>query len=233
MWHKLKAIHVNSRVYEFSLKRLHKQSGVSRNGLRKYIQFFKEAGWVREEGKDLVFISHRKMMNMYCFKKPRTRKGQYYKTDFALPESTDHKQILSNLRFEIPRDKQKKFSFVKQKKDDLINPVWSANKMRNRSYQAARKYFKGATSATLGEVPKYYTTSVSTLANRWAVSSSTASRYIKKFEKEGRVKVRRQKLMVSFQKDIFDESEISKPFFFHKGFLFKRAPNQYFFKGCP
>lgn len=227
MFLRLKQLHVNSRVYNFSLLRVSKQAGMSRNGLRRYIQFFKDAGWVREEGKDLIFMGHNKLMKFYGFKKLKTRSGKYFQSDIKLADCTDHKKILSNLRYEIIRARQVKFNYVKQKKDDLIEPLGAGMLQRHKS---AKKYFKGVSRATLSEVPKYYTISVASLANHWAVSSSTASRYIKKFEMGGAVKVFRKNLSVVYRKGAnWDEEEIGKFCFYHKGFLFKQMPNQYIF----
>lgn len=230
VWRQIKGLYVSSRIHDYTILGLHKKSGITRNRIRKYINFFLENGWAYMDNGSLVLISLKKLKKKFGIEPLRTKRGHYLKSNIKLSISRNHKEDVLNLQLEIMRDKQRKFNFVKQKKDDLIEPRGLGALQR---HQAAKKYFKGVPAerlaSTLSAVPEYYTTSTASIARIWNVSSSTASRRIKKLEKMKKVRVKRYGLTVVKFPPGKKPKEIPQRCFFHKNCLFKQEPNSYVF----
>lgn len=191
VWLKLKHIHVNSTYYNWSLSKLSKDSGISRNGIRKYIILFERLKWIRIKNNHLTFISHDKLKNS-C--------GVKLKFDLTIiPGSV--KDILSALRYEILKNKQRHFDFIKDKLVNLSNPqgIGALNK-----YKAAKKAcIKHGLNIT-GEQPSYLKITLSKLKGLLNLSASTISRLIKQFEAVGKAIVIRgeQKVICRVNKRI-------------------------------
>lgn len=235
MWLKLKHIHKNSKIYKYSLSQVARKSGLTRNGIRRYIKFFIEEKWVRMEGEGIIFISHDALKKKYGVWKIRTKRGKFIKCDFLLncTSTTSVKDIHSSLRYEIPRDKQRKFNYVQNHANNLLHPDGAGAKAR---YTKAFKFFGGK---SVGAVPQCYQTSISSLAIQWNVSPSTASRLIKKYEAQGRLKVFRHQLKIVRDRTRCLNSSITegagKPLergkfaFRHKNLIFIQQVNGYIF----
>lgn len=165
VWLKMKGIHVNGRIYNYSDYKFSKQSGLSRTMVRKYIKFFIDNGWVREEGDSLVFISKEKLREKYGVK--------LYCNIAIDTESLSVQGIVDLLRYNIIKDRGRKQIFAKQLYKDQNDP--SGDDALERFKKANKK----AKVEFDGEVCELYAVSLYTLSSLIGMSISSTSRLIK------------------------------------------------------
>lgn len=123
----LKHIHVNSCIYKYNVHRLAQKSGMSRNSINKYVKFFLDNGWCRMHGKNIVFISLKELRQKYSVKLKHTINISRGKTQ----------KVLSNLRYELLKQKTNQFNFLKDISNDLHNPK---GKFALEKHKRALKY---------------------------------------------------------------------------------------------
>lgn len=206
---KLKHIHVNGKIYNYSLKKLSKQSGLSRTALRVKMYFFKENGWVREEGKDLVFISHNKLMS---------KLGVDGSVDYKMTVRGDKiKNLVNTIRFQPIKLKGRQFSHLKYQSHNLNNPTGG---YAHQEHTASKAFFrKYQTKSEVTEGLKITTKRLGQMINK---SASTASRLMKIMD----VKVIAGKKTVAKSKRL---KGLPSNFYWNKGFIVRVEPNQYIF----
>ncbi|SRR3989304_2772917 len=203
---KLKHIHSNGRVYNYSPYKLSKQSGLSRNSIIKYIKFFKDNNWIRTEGKDIIFISTEKLKKVYDIK---------LKHDIKIENNNTLSLLTNSLRYEVLKHKQSQFKYINQIRKDQTNPT-GANALK-RHKKAIKVPLK-----TFGEFSNYLKISVKKLALLINKSGSTVSRLIKIMKA---TVIRGKKTLVYFKKNINLPSNL----YWHKGFVVKVDCNSYIF----
>lgn len=210
---RLKHIHVNSKVYNYSINRLSRQSGISRNGLRKYMEFFIANKWVRPEGDDIIFIGTGKLKALYGIK---------IRWDIKIERSTSINTILSSLRYQILINKQRKFNYIKKIATNRSNPQGKG------ALQAYKRAIKS--KYVIGEGIDYLKITIKSLSKLLNVSTSSVSRLIKKYEILGKAKVIRIKhLALRFGRLKPVSLYCPEGYFFSKGYVIRVECNKYVF----
>jgi hypothetical protein len=120
---KLKSIYVSGCVHNYSPFKLSKSANLSRNTVKKYIDFYLKNGYARMEDNNLIFTSLSKIEKKY--------QHACAKIDVTLPL----KKIQSLLHREIILDKVRKFNYLKQAKKDSTNS-------KTRTYQEFKRGVK-------------------------------------------------------------------------------------------
>ena len=161
---KLKGLHANGRIYNYSAFKLANQSGLSRTLINTYIPFFLKHGWCRMEGDSLVFISKEKLRLKYEVK---------VFCGIAVDTSRSINEIKDDLLFELAKEggcrweHQKQLSLDQSKPKDL------------KAYKRGKK-----SKEIIGEMGDRYAVSLYTLSERLGVSISSVSRLLKTRVKE-------------------------------------------------
>lgn len=202
---KLKHLHVNSRVYDYSPYKLSKQSGLSRNSIRKYMEFFLDNGWVKNEGNDIIFISTDKLKKLYDIK---------LRHDLKIKKELSITALVNTLRYEILKHKQKQFNYIKSTVNNLINPT-------GRNALTKHKRAKKMLPDYKGEVLQNLKISVRKLSFLINKSSSTVSRLIKS---KGATVIRGKTTLSKFK-----NVNLPNGFYWNSGFVVKVECNSYCF----
>lgn len=214
VWLNLKHVHINSKYYDCSLLKLSKHSGISRNGLRKYVDHFKQLNWIREEGKNLVFISHTKLKAL-C--------GVKLTWDIRVSAGKVN-ELINNLRFEILKNKQRQFNFIKEKLVNRSNPT---GKNALQKYKAAVKACLKFGVNTAGEVPKNLKISLIKLSSILNISPAGVSRLISKFVLAGKCQRISNKKTIGYHNTWL--SHLPENHYQYRGFIVSVECNQYIF----
>ncbi len=201
VWLKLKSIHNNSRVYNYSDYKFSMQSGFSRTLISKHIKWFTDNGWVREENDDIVFIASSKLALKYDVK---------LWSKIKIDKNSTITEIVKSLRYELLKEKQRQFNFNKSISQNQRNP--SSVKL----YKRAIKFKK------LGVIEGNYKVGLKCLSKSLNVSRSTVSRLIKD---KCRTVIRKRSCIGWSIRVPFRESG----YYDYKGKLFKRECNEYNF----
>jgi len=216
VWLRLKHMHVNSIVYNHSLSKLSSQSGISRNGLRKYIKFFIQKNWITQQDNNILFISHTKF---------KALNGIKFNREIKITKSSLIQTITNNLRFEILKEKQRKFNYVKSVISNRNNPT---GKNALKKYKSSIKAIKNLQcNITTGEAPTNLTISLNKLSKLLNISPSSISRLIKIKTKQQKAVVIRDRILVASQ--INSSAYIPKNHFLSNGYVFKAVCNKYIF----
>jgi hypothetical protein len=198
-------MHVNSKVYNYSESKISKQSGLSRTAVKKYIDFYISNGWAKIKGKDLVFISTNKLKYKYGI-------GQH--GNISLPFKSKIIELVKILRYELFKNKQRKFIYLKTLRNNLTNPTNLLEYKRAKS-KLKSKNTEGEVSTGL----KISTRKLGIVINK---SASTASRLIKEM---GATVITGKKIIARFDRKV----ELPTNLFQYKGFILKSECNQYIF----
>jgi uncharacterized membrane protein len=202
---KLKHIHVNSRVYNYSPYKFSQQSGLSRNSIKKYIDFFITEGWARIEGKDLVLISTEKLKSKYSVKLKHNIKV----------DKGSVTEIVNNLRYQLFILKQNQFKRLKRLKEYRDNPKGKGAVKMYRNATKQLQSYKGEFSENL----KISTNKLGLLINK---SKSTASRLIKQSKA---TVIKGKRVFIKFT----NKAELPEGMFKYNRYVVKIECNQYIF----
>lgn len=203
---KLKHLHKNSKVYNYTSYKLSKQSGISRGTIIKYIEFFKDNKWIRVEKNDIVFISTDKLKALYDIK---------LKFDIKIEKSNTITSLVNSLRYEALKHKQSQFKFINQiRKDQTIPQGVNALKRHKKAIKVELK--------TFGEFSNYLKISVKKLSLLINKSNSTVSRLIKL---KGATVIRGKKTIMRLKRNI----HLPHNMYWNKGFVIKVECNSYIF----
>ncbi len=204
VWLKLKRVHSNGRVYDYTTYKFSKQSGMSRNSIKKYIQFFIDNGWAKIEGKDLQFVSHDKLKKVYGIKLKHNIKIK----------NQNITKIVNSLRYELLKLKQSQFKYLKQIRKDQFNPLRKGALARHKK---ADKFPR-----LTGEFSKYLKVSLKKLALLINKSASTVSLLIK--TKKAKV-MPGKRFLVKFKRNI----HLPHNMYWSKGNVVRCESNSYIF----
>jgi hypothetical protein len=202
---KLKHIHINSRVYNYSPYKFSQQSGLSRNSIKKHVDFFITEGWARIEGKDLVLISTEKLKAKYSIKLKhniKVNKGSVT-------------EIVNNLRYQLFILKQNQFKRLKRLKEYRDNPKGKGAVKMYRNATKQLQSYKGEFSENL----KISTNKLGLIINK---SGSTAHRLIK--ESKAKV-IKGKKTVIKCTRKV----DLPSGMFNFKSYVVKIECNQYIF----
>lgn len=201
---KLKSIHSNGRFYNSSLYSLSKQSKLSRNSIRKYADFFTKEGWIIKEHNTISFISSDKFNELYGIKLRNTIK---------LSKNKSVTEITNTLRYELLKEKQNQFNYLKEVEKDKRIPT------NLKSYKRALRLSKDYKCENISTNLKISVKKIGIIINK---SSSTATRLIKTMKSK----------IIQGERKIFRYSanvELPNGFFFYKGCIMQKQCNQYIF----
>ena len=205
IWLRLKKLHINSKIYNYTDNKASTQSGLSRTTTKKYIKFFIDNKWAKIKGKDLVFISTNKLKYKY---------GINHNGNISLPFKSNITDIVKILRYELFKDKQRKFIYLKTLRNNLKNPT------NLKEYKRAKSKLKSKN--TEGEVSTGLKISTNKLGIVINKSASTASRLIKEM---GATVISGKRIIARFKHKV----DLPTNCFQYKGFIFKSECNQYIF----
>ena len=122
------------------------------------MKFFLDHGWCKKEGNSLIFISKEKLRLKYDVK-------VFCNIQVQIEKTIGH--ILNDLRYELLKERQRRFDYTKQLSIDQSNPD------SVKSYKRALKH------EPIGEMNERYAVSLYTLADQLGLSISSVSRLIK------------------------------------------------------
>ena len=162
---KLKSLFSNGCVYNHSYKRLSVVSGISINTLKKCINFFKEKGWCRVHGKNLVF---NKIFNIDGNKEKKLIKIRLNKTE-------NYRELVKRLKLVVVNACAERFKYIKQLSRDYNNP----QRGRGKFYQSAKKRVARIGLKEIGENVRFSISNFKIGALIGGKSKSSASRLMK------------------------------------------------------
>lgn len=148
---KLKSLYVSGCVHNYSPFKLSKDSGISRNSVKKYVDFYLKNGYARIECDNLIFTKFTKI------------EGKYKHGTIFISAELSIKKIIALLHKEILCDKVRKFTYLQRTKKDSINPMGKGtlNKLKK-----AKKSLRnlGTDASKLPNALAKYTVSIKTIA---------------------------------------------------------------------
>lgn len=215
---RFKHTYSNSCIYNYSIKGLSCKLGLSRTSIRNNIQFFIDNGWAEMHGNNLMFISHKRLLQLYKIKLTKSIK---------LKKTTCVTKIVNNLRFELLKNKQRQFEFLKKVSRDLIDPK---GKGATDRLIKAKRFFRKSNSKPipLSENVKDLKLKISgeSLGKIIGKSKSTISNLLRLKEQEGKVEITRKKHVL--HKSLSWGPDM-KGYYLCKGYWIKVSCNQYKF----
>lgn len=154
---KLKSIYSSGCVHNYSPSKLAKSSHLSRNSVKKYIQWYLDNKYARIDGNNLIFNKFTSLQKKYsrCL----------LKVDYSLSV----KKIEVYLNKEIILDKVRKFKYKQKISQDL--------KSRER-YSAAKKFSKLKGKRILPSADANYSVSIKRLSKHFNCSVGKAQRIV-------------------------------------------------------
>lgn len=200
---KFKGIYGSGCVHNYSPYKFSSVTKLSRNSVKKYVDYFITNGWARMEGTNLIFNKFRS----FDTNKKRVLCEVSYKKSI--------KEIELLLYREVLRLKQSQFNFLKRVKCDLKNPI-GVNVLKQ-----AKKFEKRYTlnSDKLPGARDKYKVSMKVIAKHFKCSVGKVSGIIDKLCEKNQIKRFRQLEIVCFgmTKAITQQAINS-----HKGAYFSR-----------
>ena len=154
---KLKSIYSSGCVHNYTPFKLAKSCHLSRNSVKKYVQWFLDNGFARMEGNDLVF---NKFKNIH---------KKYSRGLLKLDTSLSVKKIEVLFNKEIMLDKVRKFRYKQQISKDL--------KSRER-YSAAKRFARLKGERILPSADANYSVSIKKLSKHFNCSVGKAQRIV-------------------------------------------------------
>lgn len=154
---KLKSIYVSGCVHNYSPFKLSKSCSMSRNTVKKYVNFYLNNGYARMEGKNLVFTKLSKIESKY--------EHACAKIDVTL----SIKKIQALLHREIILDKVRKFNYLKQVKKDSTNSKERTYEEFKRGVKSLKK-LSPKNANNLPNALDNYSVSIKTLSKQFKCS---------------------------------------------------------------
>jgi predicted transcriptional regulator len=216
VWLKLKYTYVRGKIYNFSLSKISSLLGISRQAVKKYINFFLDNNWCRQVGNHLYFISNEEFKQFYNIES---------KYAICVNKDLSVKEIVQELRYSALKIKQAQFNFAKGILDNLANPI------NNKVYQSAKRKSKKLRikiSDAVSDIQDNLKLSYKALSNLVGASKSTAKRLVDTKVQEGCASVYKGKRMLLF-KNVKTEFNVGNCQFQHKTKVYFQEPNSYAF----
>jgi predicted transcriptional regulator len=216
VWLKLKYIYVRGRIYNYSLSKISALLGISRQAVKKYIDFFVNNGWCFQSGKHLCFISHDKFKEYYNIE---TKFGVNVNKDLSV------KEIVSELRYSTLKVKQSQFNYIKNIENNLANPI------NNSLYKAAKRKAKKLSikiSDEVSNIQQNIKLSYKRLSDLVGASPSTAKRLVEQKVQEGRASVFKGERILLYR-NVKTEFNVGWCQYQHKTKVYFQEPNSYAF----
>lgn len=181
---------------------------MSITSINKYVKFFKENGWVKQIGNNIIFISSSKLKDIYGIKLKNETKLQAH-------SKLSVQKLLGKLRYQVYKLKQKQFEYIQNIAKNQKDPR-GKNALAN--YKKAKKVFLKSKNGEISQHLKIGLTKLSLLINK---STSTASRLIK----ENKAKV------IKGRRTYIKGPNIGLPdnYYWRNGFAVKVECNSYIF----
>jgi hypothetical protein len=213
---KFKGIYSSGCVHNYTPSKFSHKAKLSRNSVKKYIDYFIANGWARMEGNNLIFnkfrsfdLNKKRLMCVMTFKK-------------------SIREIELLLYREVLRLKQSQFNFLKQTKCDLQNPTGI------EVYKKAIKLKKKYTLKTenLPGAQEKYKVSIKKIAESFNCSVGKAMGIIDKLCENNQIKRFRQMEVVCFgvPKAIVQQClNVYKGSYFSRNQVVYRYTNKYTF----
>lgn len=154
---KLKSIYSSGCVHNYSPYKLSKSCHISRNSVKKYVEWYLDNGFARIEGNDLVFNKFTKI------------KKKYSRGILKLDTTSTVKKIEVLFNKEIMLDKVRKFKYKQQIGKDLTS--------RER-YSAAKKFSRLKGERILPSADANYSVSIKRLSKHFNCSVGKAQRIV-------------------------------------------------------
>jgi len=220
VWLQMKQVFKHSCFYNGNISHIIKTTGLSRNTVKKYINFYIENGWAREHGNNITLISQHKLKKLLKITLMRNINISH------LDHSSTSKTItlLNYLLFKFKHDQ---FQYLREMSSDLINPNGSKALQRHK---AAVRFFKESNSKPiLDESDDTYNPSVFTIARTINKSIASASRLTKNLADLKLITVKENKKVVSPERKSrsrFNHGTTTKHQTFRKSIPFSRIDQQ-------
>jgi len=157
---KLKSIYVSGCVHNYSPYKLSKSCYISRNSVKKYVDWAIANGYARMEGTSLIFTKFTKVQSKY--------KWATIMVDSALPI----KKMIALLHREILCDGDRKFRYLISKKEDSSNPMGKNALHKLKKAKKALRNLKDV--ALLPNASEKYTVSIKLIATKFKCSVGKA-----------------------------------------------------------
>lgn len=221
---KLKSIYVSGCVHNYSPYKLAKESDLSRNTIKKYVNFYLELGYARMDGNNLIFTKFTKIEDKYKHARVNIN-----------PE-LQLKKISDLLHREILCDKYRKFNYKKKVKEDSTNPMGKGALIKLKKAKKAIKNLDN-TNASLPNASANYTVSIKKISEHFNCSVGKAQSIVNSLCEDGLLKrtrnyriihlrSRSNKLHTQHIKGILENTQAS---FYSGGSIFQRKTNSYVF----
>lgn len=213
---KFKGIYGSGCVHNYSPYKFSSVTKLSRNSVKKYVDYFIANGWARMNGPHLIF---NKFRSFDSNKKISLCEVSYNKSI---------KEIELLLYREVLRLKQSQFNFLKQVKCDLINPT--GTKELKKAKKLEKKY--SLDSEKLPGARDKYKVSMKRIAKHFKCSVGKVSGIIDKLCEKNQIKRFRQLEVVCFgvTKAISQQAiNTHKGAYFSRNQVVYRYTNKYYF----
>jgi hypothetical protein len=221
---KLKSIYVSGCVHNYSPYKLSKDCDLSRNTIKKYVNFYLELGYARMEGNNLIFTNFIKI------------ESKYKHATISVSPKLPIKKITDLLYREVLCDKYRKFNYIKKVKEDSINPM---GKNALIKLKRAKKAIRSLSSpnASLPNASANYTVSIKKIAQHFKCSVGKAQGIVNSLCEDNLLKrttnyrvIRRQSRGNTLHSQcIKGVLENTKASFYSGGTIFQRKTNSYVF----
>jgi len=213
---KFKGIYSSGCVHNYSPYKFSLKAKLSRNSVKKYVDYFIANGWARMDGPHLIFNKFRSFDEN---KKILLCEISYKKTI---------KEIELLLYREVLRLKQSQFNFLKQVKRDLINPT--GTNVLKKAKKLEKRYTLD--SEKLPGARDKYKVSMKKIAKHFKCSVGKASGIIDRLCEKNKIKRFRQLEVVCFgmTKEINRQAiNAYKGAYFSRNQVVYRYTNKYYF----
>lgn len=157
---KLKSVYVSGAVHDYSPYKLSKSCDISRNSVKKYVDWAILNGYARIDGGDLKFTKFTKIESKY--------KWATIMVDPTLPI----KKMSDLLHREILCDGDRKFRYLISKKEDSINPMGKDALHKLKKAKKALRNLKDV--ELLPNASEKYTVSIKLIAKKFKCSVGKA-----------------------------------------------------------
>lgn len=219
---KLKSIYSSGCVHNYSPYKLSKSCDLSRNTIKKYVDFYLSLGYARMEGDSLVFTDFKKIDKSY--------KHGFLKIDVTLPL----KKIQLLLYRERIQNNSSEFNYLKKVQKDSTDPK-GPNALSNHKKALKALIKLNRKVCNLPSAEENYSVSIKTLAKQFKCSVGKAQGIVNSL-----CEVNLLKRITNYEKgswlsykEMKDKSFIKKlsihnaGCWISNGIMFKRLPNIY------
>lgn len=213
---KFKSIYSSGCVHNYSPYKFSSVTKLSRNSVKKYIDYFLSNGWCRMEGHNLIFNKFRKFdenrKRLMCVVSPKK----------------SIKEIELLLYREVLRLKQSQFDFLKRVKCDLTNPT--GIDVYKKALKIKKKYTLN--SEKLPGAQEKYKVSIKRIAKSFNCSVGKAMGIIDKLCEKNKIKRFRQLEVLCFNQPkcvVKDELSNVKNSYYSRKQVVLRYTNKYTF----